>query len=222
MAVAERPSRRTTTAAISILKKALMALTGLLWFGYVIAHLLGNSLLWAGPEQFNGYAKWLAANPLVIPAEIVLVVTLLVHACTAWRVTNENYEARPQRYVVKVPSSGSSTFASRTMWYGGVILLIFLIVHVWMFKYGDHSGAHGLWGLVVRSFKNPWIALMYIVAMVPLGFHLSHGFSSAFQSLGVLPSHWRPTMRAGGQYLGWVIAGGFMLLTLWALFFAEV
>jgi succinate dehydrogenase cytochrome b subunit len=222
MAVAERPSRRTKPAAVSILKKALMALTGLVWFGYVIAHLLGNLLLWAGPEQFNGYAKSLAANPLLIPAEIILVVTLLVHVCTAWRVTNENYAARPQRYVVKVPSSGSSTFASRTMWYGGVILLIFIIVHVWMFKYGDHGGAHGLWGLVVRSFKNPWIALMYIVAMVPLGFHLSHGFSSAFQTLGVLPPHWRPTMRAGGQYLGWVIAGGFMLLPLWALFFAEV
>jgi len=208
--------------AASILKKALMALTGLVWFGYLVVHLLGNSLLWLGPEQFNGYAKFLGGNPLIIAAEIILVVTLLFHVCTAWRVTNENNAARPQRYVVKVPSSGSSTFASRTMWYGGVILFIFIVLHVWTFKYGDHSGAHGLWGLVIRSFKNPWIALMYIVAMVPLGFHLSHGFSSAFQTLGVLPPHWRPAMRTGGQLLGWVMAGGFMLFPLWALCFAEV
>src|SRR6516225_6095394 len=113
MAVAERLSRRTTMTAASILKKALMALTGLVWFGYLVVHLLGNSLLWLGPEQFNGYAKFLGGNPLIIAAEIILVVTLLVHVCTAWRVTNENNAARPQRYVVKVPSSGSSTFASR-------------------------------------------------------------------------------------------------------------
>jgi succinate dehydrogenase / fumarate reductase cytochrome b subunit len=63
---------------------------------------------------------------------------------------------------------------------------------------------------------------MYLVAMEPLGFNLSHGFSSAFQSLGALQPHWRPVMRTGGQLLGWAIAGGFMLLPLWALFFAEV
>jgi succinate dehydrogenase cytochrome b subunit len=222
MAVAERSGRRTVMSVASILKKALMAVTGLVWFGYVVVHLLGNLQLWAGPEQFNRYASTLTSIPLLIPAEIFLVLTLLVHVCTAWRVTNENNTARPQRYVIKVPSSGSSTLASRTMWYGGVILFIFIVIHVWTFKYGDHSGAHGLWGLVVRSFKNPWITLMYLVAMVPLGFHLSHGISSAFQSLGALQPHWRPAMRTGGQLLGWVIAGGFMLLPLWALFFAEV
>jgi succinate dehydrogenase / fumarate reductase cytochrome b subunit len=206
----------------SILKKALMALTGLMWFGYIILHLLGNTLLWAGPATFNGYAKFLTSNPLIIPAEILLVITLLVHVCTAWRVTNENNAARPQPYAVKVPSSGSSTFASRTMWYGGVILFIFIVIHTWMFKFGDHSGEHGLWGLVVRSFKNPWMTLFYLVAMVPLGFHLSHGFASALQTLGTLQPHWRPFLRTGGQLLGWLIAAGFMLLPLWALFIAKV
>lgn len=206
----------------SILKKALMAVTGLCWFVYLILHLLGNLLLWAGPDKYNEYAHALISNPLLIPAEIVLVVTLLAHMFTAWRVTNENNAARPQAYAVKVPSSGSSTFASRTMWYGGVILLLFIVIHVWMFKYGDQSGTHGLWGLVVRSFKNPLIALMYIVAMLPLGLHLSHGFASAFQSLGALQPHWRPAFRTTGQVVGWVIAAGFILLPLWALLFAEV
>jgi succinate dehydrogenase / fumarate reductase cytochrome b subunit len=74
---------------------------------------------------------------------------------------------------------------------------------------------------VVRSFKNPWIALGYVVAMVPLGFHLSHGISSAFQSLGVLNPAWRPGARTAGQLVGWGIAVGFILLPLWALFFAK-
>src|SRR5438034_256262 len=156
MAIAERASGRSTPTMVSILKKALMALTGLCWFAYLVLHLIGNVVLWAGPERYNDYAHALVSNPLLIPAEIILVVTLLAHVATAWRVTNENHAARPQRYVVKVASSGSSTLASRTMWYGGVILLVFIVIHVWMFKFGDQAGLHGLWGLVVRSFKNPW------------------------------------------------------------------
>lgn len=206
----------------SILKKAFMAVTGLVWFLFVILHLLGNLFLWAGPEQYNQYSEALLRNPLLIPAEILLVGALLIHAFSAWRVTNDNSAARPEGYAWKVPTSGSSTFASRTMWYGGVILLVFLVIHVWMFKYGDQSGLHGLWGLVVRSFKQPLIALGYIIAMVPLGLHLSHGMASAFQSLGALQPHWHAPLKTTGQVLGWVIAAGFILLPLWALLFAEV
>lgn len=222
MAVAEGSRRQVRMTVPSIMKKALMALTGLCWFVYVLLHLLGNLLLWAGPEKYNEYAHALVSNPLLIPAEIVLVVTLLAHVVTAFRVTNENNAARPQPYAMKAASSGSSTLASRTMWYGGVILFIFIILHVWMFKYGDQSGVHGLWGLVVRSFKNPLVSLGYIIAMVALGFHLSHGFASALQTLGALLPHWRAYLRTGGQILGWLIAVGFILLPLWALFIAEV
>jgi succinate dehydrogenase / fumarate reductase cytochrome b subunit len=206
----------------SILKKSLMALTGLLWFLYVIVHLAGNLFLYAGPEQYNAYAEFLLSIPLLIPAEIALLVFLVVHLVSAWRVTNENTTARPQNYVYKVSSTGSSTFASRTMWYGGVILLLFLIAHVWMFKFGNHAGELGLWGLVVHSFKNPLISAAYIVAMLSLGLHLSHGFSSAFQTVGVTPSHWRSGMRKTGVVLGWLLAFGYILLPLWALFFAKV
>jgi succinate dehydrogenase / fumarate reductase cytochrome b subunit len=108
------------------------------------------------------------------------------------------------------------------MWYGGVILLLFLIMHVWMFKFGNQTGEHGLWGLVVRSFKNPWITAAYIFAMLPLGLHLSHGFTSALQSLGTLPPRWRVGIRKIGVIIGWLLAVGYILLPLWALFFAEV
>ena len=206
----------------SIVKKVAMALTGLVWFAFVIAHLSGNLLLYKGPESFNSYSEILLSNPFIIPAEIALVVFLLVHFCSALRVTRENSAARPQRYAYKVSSTGSSTFASRTMWYGGIIVLLFIILHVWMFKFGDQSGKHGLWGLVVRSFKNPLIAGGYVFAMLPLGLHLSHAFASAFQTLGIIQSRWHPGLRKTGLVLGWVLAVGFILLPLWAFFFAEV
>lgn len=206
----------------SILKKVLMALTGLAWFGFLIAHLSGNLLLYKGPESFNSYSDTLLSNPFLVPAEIALVLFLVVHFVSALRVTRENNNARPQPYAYKLSSTGSSTFASRTMWYGGVIILIFIILHVWMFKFGDHSGEHGLWGTVVRSFKNPLIAIWYVVAMIPLGLHLSHGFSSAFQTLSLLQPRWHAGFRKAGIILGWLIAIGFIMLPLWALFFAKV
>lgn len=206
----------------SILKKVILAITGLGWFLYVILHLAGNLFLYVGPERYNDYARALISNPLIYPAEAGLLVFLVLHLSTAWRVTRENSAARPQPYVYKVPSTGSSTFASRTMWYGGVLLLLFIILHVWMFKFGDHAGEHGLWGLVVRSFKNPWISAVYIFAMLPLGLHLSHGFTSALQTLGALQPQWRFGLKKFGAMLGWVLALGYILLPLWALFFAEV
>ncbi len=214
--------RGSATQIASILKKVIMAVTGLAWFLYVILHLLGNLLLWAGPEMYNEYAHALVSNPLIYPAEVGLVVFLLVHVVSAWRVTNENNAARPEPYVMKAASTGNSSFASRTMWYGGAILLLFIIIHVWMFKFGDQSGTHGLWGLVVRSFKNPWITLAYIFVMFPLGLHLSHGFASALQTLSALQPRWHGALRQAGKILGWVLAIGYILLPIWALFFAEV
>lgn len=206
----------------SILKKTLMAATGLVWFLFIIGHLLGNLLLMVGPETYNHYAEALVSNPLIYPAEVLLLLFLGVHVFSAWRVTNENNQARPQPYLVKAASTGSSTLASRTMWYGGVILLLFLIIHLIMFKFGDHGGEKGLWGLVVRSFHNPLIAIGYIIAMIPLGLHLSHGFSSALQTLSAIQPQWYNGFRQAGRALGWLLAIGYIILPIWAWFFAEV
>jgi succinate dehydrogenase / fumarate reductase cytochrome b subunit len=215
-----RKNGRTAMKFASILKKAVMAVTGLAWFLFIILHLTGNLLMWLGPETYNAYAHALVSNPLIYPAEIGLLVFLGLHVYSALRVTRENLQARPQPYAYKVANPGGSTFASRTMWYGGVILLIFIVIHLFMFKFGNQTGEHGLWGLVVRSFKNPLISLFYILVMVPLGLHLSHGFASALQTLGSL--RWRTALRKVGAVLGWALATGYILLPLWAWFFAEV
>ncbi|NLC57590.1 MAG: succinate dehydrogenase cytochrome b subunit [Armatimonadetes bacterium] len=219
---APRPAVRGTgkhgvMAFSSILKKVAMALTGLGMFLFLIGHLAGNLLLLKGPDSFNGYAAFLAKIPLVVPVEIGLLLLALLHIASAVSVTLGNWTARPQRYAVK-RTAGSSTFASRTMWIGGLVLAVFIPLHVWMFKYGDHHGPQELYGLVMRSFQNPLIAFGYAFAMIPLGLHLSHGFASAFQTLGINRPRLRPRLRAAGAVLGWLIALGFLVLPFWGFF----
>jgi succinate dehydrogenase / fumarate reductase cytochrome b subunit len=203
----------------SILKKVAMAFTGLSMFLFLIGHLGGNLLLLSGPDSFNGYAQTLARIPLVIPVEIGLLALALLHGVAAVQVTLENRGARPQGYVVK-KTAGESTLASRTMWIGGIVIAVFIVIHVWMFKYGDHLGPQELYGLVVRSFKNPVVMVGYVFALLLLGLHLSHGFASALQTLGVNRPRWRPRLRAAGSVLGWAIALGFLALPIWAYFLA--
>lgn len=200
----------------SILKKTAMALTGLGLFGFVVTHLAGNLTIFGGAGSFNAYADKLASlGPLLWAAEVGLVILFLVHAYSGIRVTIENRRARETRYQVKA-TAGEATIASRTMAIGGVILLIFVVLHVRMFKFGDHSGPDGLWGLVIASFQDPLIVAGYVIAMVALGLHLSHGFSSAFQTLGASKPLWRPRLRRLGTGLGWLIALGFAAMPIWS------
>ena len=205
----------------SILKKTMMAISGLAWFGFTIGHLSGNFLLFKGEKAFNDYAAFLASTgALLYLAEIGLIALLLGHVFGALKVTDENRKARPVEYL-RYNSGGKKSFASRTMIYGGWLLLIFIVVHIKMFKFGDHGGEGGLFGLVMRSFQNPLITGFYVVAMLALGLHLSHGISSAAQTLGVAKPNWRPKLKAGGVAVGWLIALGFISLPVWAFLTAK-
>lgn len=203
-------------SAASIIKKSLMAITGLLWTGFLIGHLTGNFLLFQGPEKFNAYAAFLeSTGGLLIAAEAALVVFLATHIYWAISVSKQNKAARPDDYEVKTTNGRASAF-SRSMLVGGIVMLVFIITHVWMFKFGNHGGVDGLYGLVVRSFGNPLTVAWYVLAMVAIGMHLSHGFGSAFQTLGVSHTAWRTRLRNGGVVFGWLVAGGFMSLPIWA------
>lgn len=200
----------------SILKKVGMAVTGLALFGFLIAHLTGNFLLMKGPQAFNDYSAFLHnTGVLLLLAEAGLVVFFLVHVVSGLRVTLENKKARTAQYAVK-KTAGEATVFSRTMSVGGLIILIFVPVHVWMFKFGDASAAGGLWGLVMQEFSKPMTVAWYVVAMLAIGMHLSHGIGSAFQTLGILKPTWRPKLKFAGLAVGWAIALGFASLPLWA------
>jgi succinate dehydrogenase / fumarate reductase cytochrome b subunit len=202
--------------ASSILKKVVMAVTGLAWFGFLVSHLSANLLIYQGAEAFNAYPVMLRKlGALLYVAEAGLVLLLLGHVFSAIRVTLENRRARPRGYDVR-KTGGRSTLASRTMAIGGLILVVYIPAHVWWFKfYKSWDVPNGLWGVCVETFKNPAIVGWYLVALAALGLHLSHGLASAFQTLGLGKVMWRERLRKVGYVVGWAMAGGFASLPIW-------
>ena len=196
-----------------------MALTGLGLLGFLVTHLAGNLIIFQGSSHFNAYADKLESmGPLLIIAELGLIAIFVAHIILAIKVTLENAAARPIPYQVK-KTAGESTLASRTMMITGVLILIFVIFHVISFKFGpkkDHNDTV-LWELVVKTFSNPVYAGVYVVFMLILGLHLSHGVSSILQTLGILKPHWRSNSRVVGAVIGWGIALGFATLPLYVL-----
>ena len=193
-----------------IAKKLGMALTGLIWYGFLIGHLLGNFLLLKGDggEAFDAYAEFLHNFPLLIPIEIFLLLAVALHVYLAIRVTADNRRARPVGYQV-TRSSGGRSFASSSMAYTGTLTLIFVVIHIATFKYGDRIDG-SLYKLVVQTFQQTGYAVWYVVAMIVLGFHLWHAFHSAFQTLSLRSK----VIRNVGSVLCIFIAAGFVLLPI--------
>ncbi len=195
----------------SLAKKYWMAGTGLFLCLFLIGHLLGNFQLLLPSDvasaQFNEYARFMTTNPLVKILSYVTYFSILFHAVDGILLTIQNRKARPVKYAYNKPSA-NSTWASRNMAFLGVILLLFLIIHMRSFWYEMHFGfvpldANGnkdLYAITVEAFKELWYVLLYVVSMIAIAFHLSHGFSSAFQSVGL--SH--PKIKNMASKLGYV------------------
>lgn len=182
----------------SLGKKALMAATGIVLFGFVLAHMVGNLKLYLGAEHLNEYAAWLReigtpALPeggLLWIARVVLLVSVVVHMLAAWQVSRESRAARPVRYRKK--TYVQADYATRTMRWGGVIIALFVVYHLMHLTWGnvhpdylghDAAGYHVFHNVVV-GFSNPWVSGFYILANLALGLHLYHGLWSLFQTLG--------------------------------------
>ena len=182
----------------SLGKKYIMAVSGGLLFLFVLAHLLGNLQIFLGPEVINRYGHFLQSNPeLIWPARIILLVMVGLHIWAAVKMTIENRAARPvgyARYEVVV-----ATYASRTMFMSGLIILVFIIYHLLHFTvqvqqinltgenfvdFHDPQQRHDIFKMMVVGFSNVWVSGFYLLGMALLGLHLSHGVSSMFQSLG--------------------------------------
>lgn len=174
-------------------KKYLMAITGIILFGFVLIHMIGNLKLYAGAEALDQYGVWLRemgqpALPSGVAlwiARIVLLAATIIHVVAATQLTLMNRRARPERY--RRGHYVQATYASRTMRWGGVIILLFVIYHLMHLTWGnvhpDFQYGHPYHNLVV-GFQNIWVSLFYIIANIALGFHLSHGLWSMFQSMG--------------------------------------
>ncbi len=174
-------------------KKAAMALSGIVLFGFVLTHMLGNLKLYQGPEKMNAYAEWLREfGAPALPhegflwiARLVLLGSVLVHITAATQLTLMNRRARPIGYSQR--SLACASYASRTMRFGGVIILLFGIYHLLHLTTGTvhpEFSHENVYANVVRGLGVPWTAAFYIVANLALGMHLHHGLWSMFQSLG--------------------------------------
>jgi succinate dehydrogenase / fumarate reductase cytochrome b subunit len=217
------PSRNVFSSSVGT--KVLIAVTGLGLFLYLILHLAGNLLVFAGPDIFNDYSHKLISNPLLVPAEIGLLAIFLLHVYKTVKMWIDNQRARPSRYEMKRMAGRTSRkgIASSTMIWTGVVTFVFVVIHLKQFKYGTYyqvtgTEARDLYRLEIELFRDPLIVGLYVVGMVLIGFHLRHGISSAFQSLGI--DHPRHTRRilAAGMIVAIVIAGGFAAIPIWVYF----
>ncbi len=191
-------------------KKYVMAISGMVLLGFVVAHTIGNLKLYVGREEMNFYGEWLRdigypALPhsgLLWILRLGLIVALALHLHAAWGLTRMNRKARPQRYQSK-RDYVAANFAARTMRWTGIIVLLFIGFHLLDLTFGPANPnfvAGDPYANVVASFRRVPVALFYIVANLALGLHLYHGCWSMFQSLGVNNqrfNHWRRYVAIG-------------------------
>ena len=165
-----------------------MAVTGMIGVAFVIAHALGNLLAFRGPEALNSYSQFLkSTGELLWVARAVLIVSVVLHVIAAYQLTMQNRAARPVGYTRREPQV--STLASRTMRWGGALLLLFIVVHILHFTTGTirptgFFSPGDVYGNVVGSFRIWWVALFYVIAMFALGAHLYHGAWSSVRTMG--------------------------------------
>jgi len=210
----------------SVGKKVITGLTGFFLIGFVVVHLLGNLTLLLGPGPFNGYAHFLenlGHGWLVIVMEAGLIAVFLLHIVAGVTVaTRDKWAARRAGYKYAANAGGKSrkTLSSRSMIVSGIILALFVILHVRLFKFGAHEmDAHGvknLYKTVVTVFKNPVFTGFTVLSMILLGFHLRHGFWSAFQSLGWTKDASLPLLTRIAAIVAVVLAAGFLAIAIMA------
>jgi succinate dehydrogenase / fumarate reductase, cytochrome b subunit len=191
--------RIRTFYASMVGKKVVMGVTGVMGIGFVILHSLGNLLIFQGSTALNAYSRFLKSSAELLWAlRITLIVAVILHVIAAVQLTRQSRAARPIGYVKY--ETQVATVASRTMRWGGVLLLIFIILHILHFTTGTirPAGAFShedVYANVVSSFRIWWVALFYVVAMIALGLHLFHGAWSSMRSIGVSPPSPRPLHR---------------------------
>lgn len=218
MSVSQDPLRS------SVLKKVLMASTGALLIAFVLAHMTGNLKVFQSPEKFNAYAAFIRdfGSP-VLPRSgflwiqrVGLLGVLLAHIWAAWSLTRQSHAARPVSYAHKSEYQGFS-YAARTMRWGGVIILLFVIYHILHFTTGTvHPDFHhdDPYRNLVIGFSNPLVAGVYALAVTALALHLAHGIWSAFQTLGLDNPRYRALRRPLAVGLALILWAGFLVVPL--------
>lgn len=199
-------------------KKVVMAITGCILFLFIIGHLLGNLLVYAGRERFNDYAQFLHFDgTLLWIARSILIISVVLHITATVQLAIRNKKARPVGYSRK--EAIRSSYASRTMYWSGPIVLAFVIFHLLEFTAGTiHPGSVFIPGDVYHNvtagFQVWWVAAWYIFALILLGFHLRHGLWSMFQSMGYNHPRHTPILKKAALLIAVVIIAGYISIPI--------
>lgn len=229
----------TTFFTSSIGRKLIMSLTGLFLIIFLFVHLIGNlQLLYGdGGQAFNIYAKFMTTNPFITFTSYGLYAGILLHAIQGIILWRKNATSRPQKYAVA--SKSTSSYASRNMGWLGVIIFIFLVIHMAQFwfkmKFGDYSWfptsiesvpkvmydgvqVKNLYYTVSQAYANPFFVIFYVLSMAVMGVHLYHGFGSAFQTLGLNHKKYTPFINMLGKGYSILIPLGFAIIPIYMFF----
>lgn len=211
-------------------KKVSTGITGLGLTFFVLVHMSGNLSYFSGDDAYNAYAHFLLnMGPLLYVIELGLLAFFVFHIILGINIYLGKRKARGSNYKKYKSAGGASrqSLSSRSMVFTGIVLGVFLVIHLLSFKYGtyyesaqtiDGEPVRDLARLVTEKFQSPLYAFGYTAVMILLGLHLRHGVWSAFQSLGTTNPRLTPVIYALGAALGALIAVGFLILPLWIYF----
>lgn len=213
----------------TIFNKVVMAVTGLILVLFILGHVIGNLQIFIGREVFNAYAHFLQnLGELLWLIRLVLLVALVLHIYTSLKLKFLNLSAKPQGY--KVSSYVKSTLYSRTMIYTGIVIFLFVIYHLMHFTagvadpsiygfqeaYGPNNifERHDAYKMVILGFQQPLVSVIYMLAVIFLGFHLSHAIQSMFQTLGLSSPTLTQRLITLGKVLAFLITIGFISIPI--------
>jgi succinate dehydrogenase / fumarate reductase cytochrome b subunit len=198
-----------------------MALTGIFLCSFLVVHLMGNFLLFKndGGAAFDQYSEFMSTNGVIRTIEIGLFAAMMAHALFGIMLWQSNRKVRPTSYSVNGLAS-TSDLSSRITLVTGSVIFIFLVIHLRTFfvpaRFGDSDLS--MYELVRVSLANPLYSLFYLIALVLLGYHLRHGFQSAFQTFGIRGKKYEPLIKAVGFIFWFIIPAGFASMPLYFLF----
>ena len=223
MTAIARPLASPGLLSTTVAKKVLMAVTGLILTGFVLVHMVGNLLLYKGPEALNAYGEMLQSKPPVVwSARLLLLACVIGHAWAAFSLSMTNLAARPVGY--RKTAYEASTYASRTMRWGGPLLLLFIVYHLLHFTVGSvHPDfvRGDVYHNVVIGFQNPLVAFFYVLSMLALSLHLFHGVESMLQTVGLSHPRYNALRSMIGAGYAAVVAVGNLSFPL-SVFFGLV
>lgn len=229
MVTVTHAGRRTPKVAKtnSVVKKVVMAVTGIIMLLFLIAHMVGNLKAFAGAATYNDYSEWLRTfgepalpyRTFLTTLEVILLASVLAHMWAALSLWRQARRARPERYVRK--KHVAQSYASRTMRWGGVIIALYIVWHLLDMTVGavNPAGRDSTpYERLIASMSNPWITAFYVLALVLLGFHIRHGIWSATQTLGQSNRRRERTVNAFAVVFSVVLIGGYLIVPFAILF----